>query len=196
MQMMTESPRGDHKEGREQSRAIDGSDLLDMEGLIAHADEESDKTPARRTLSQVVIAAVTLVAVVILLIVVAIQGLMGLTGQSPCTGSACVELSLPELERTVGVSFPEGTSVTSSSRTKNFLNDEAIHFEVRIPAGVQAPDAPQPWQNEADSESGIPSMAKSFVKRGLKDVRWTQGGWTAGVEASGETIVSGLYLFR
>jgi hypothetical protein len=88
----------------------------------------------------------------------------------------------------------DGTTVDSSSREGNFLGDKSIHFEVRIPAGVPLPELQYPWESDADSENWQRSDADSFVERGLKDVRWALGGWSAGVEANGDTLVSGIHL--
>jgi hypothetical protein len=169
----------------------------DINELAAAADGEIDEEPARRTLAQFAVTAVICAVVLILLVAFSSQWVrsaaIDFAGRTPCTGSDCVQLSLSDLERNSRVVFPNGTTVEWSSRSKNFLNDEFVNFEVRIPAGLPVPDAPQPWQSQPDPETGTPTYVKILKEQGLKDVRWTDGGWITGVETNGDTIVQGSY---
>jgi hypothetical protein len=133
-------------------------DRLDSVELESEAAIQSDEQPVRRTVTRFVVTAAITVVLVTLFVVALAQGLtstlMSITGNSVCTGSDCVEVSLAALEDSTGVDFPDGTTVDSSSREENFLGDKSIHFEVRIPAGVPLPELEYPWESDTDSEIG------------------------------------------
>lgn len=137
----------------------------------------------------------------ILLALVALQGagtaFAEATDQSECTVPGCVAVSLADIEAETGVDFPDGASVEWSVRSKGFHGHRMLRFEVRIPACAPVPDTPQvlgnpqPWVSEPDPDDKPSRRAKLFEMRSLQDVRWTFGGWAAGIEAKGDSVVYG-----
>lgn len=196
---MTQLP-GPPQRGRSRNRAE--SDLrdrtpVDVDDLAAAAELEVDEPPARRTVAQFAIASVVCAVVLVLFVLFASQwtrsAVIDFGGRIPCAGPQCVEVPLARLEGGSGVTFPVGTIVERSSRSKSMFNNWSVGFEVRLPAGSPVPDAPQPWLREPDPETGIPLYVRNLMEQGLEDVRWTDGLWVAGVDRDGSTIVLGNY---
>lgn len=172
--------------------------ILDVDELAAAASVELEEEPAGRAVAQSLIAAVVAIAVAVLLVVVLSQGAwLVVSGKLPCLGPGCVQVPLTRIETATGVDFPDGTVVLWSSMSQGLMGDVSMRFEVRIPSGLPVPDPPnvrgnpQPWVSEPNPDNMPSSRAEDFEERGLQDVRWTYGGWAAGVETNGDTIVGG-----
>jgi hypothetical protein len=174
---------------------------VDVDDLAAAADGVVEEEPTGRSFAQVAVAAVVCAVVLTLLVITSSQwvrsAFLDFAGRTPCTHSDCVEFSLARIEASTGVTFPTGTTVASSTRSKAFLDDEwSVGFEVHIPAGLPVPDAPQPWQSEPHPETGYPGYpgyVEILIEQGLEEVRWSQGMWITGVKSNGVSIVQGNF---
>lgn len=191
---MTVPPEFEQSAVRDRVRSTIGDQTpVDVDDLAAAADQEIEQTPVRRTLAQLVIAAIVSALVLVLLLLASVTwvrtAVVDAENGTECTGAGCVEVELSGLSLPGPGGFPPGTTVIASNRY-TVLHDQFIYFEVRMPAGAPLPVLDEPWINEPAQGAEPNRNASRMIGRGYTHVHWS-GGVAAGTDDDGSIVLIG-----